>query len=218
MKNFSRWAGAAALAMACIYLGGFIYFGGFWAYPASATAVEQLSYLNQHQTGFALAMFSIYVPFGLLLAVLVTALQQQLAGQHPNAAQLSGLLGTVWVVLVIAAGMIAVSGLTYVLGASELTDAEAIATWQLIGQLVDAIGGGNEVVSGVWVLLVSALALKARLFAPAIHYLGLVVGVAGTASVLPMEIFAVIFGLSQIIWFTAIGVALLRNPQVTAGQ
>jgi hypothetical protein len=58
---------------------------------------------------------------------------------------------------------------------------------------------------------VSVAALRARALHRLVNYLGLVVGTAGILSAIPAlgEIGGGIFGLSQIVWFVALGVLLL---------
>ena len=62
----------------------------------------------------------------------------------------------------------------------------------------DGLGGGNEIVGGLWVLLVSWAALRAGGLPRALNYLGLVIGVAGILTVVPaLGELGAIFGLGQ---------------------
>jgi hypothetical protein len=73
------------------------------------------------------------------------------------------------------------------------------------------MGGGNEIIGGLWTLLVSVAALRARALHRLVNYFGFVVGTAGILSAIPAlgEIGGGIFGLTQIVWFVALGVLLL---------
>ena len=84
--------------------------------------------------------------------------------------------------------------------------------------VTNGIGGGNEIVGGLWMLLISWVALQLGGFPKALNYLGVVVGVAGILSALPgLGDVGLIFGLVQIVWFIWLGIVLLRsNPGVTA--
>lgn len=89
--------------------------------------------------------------------------------------------------------------------------------WSSVGIVSEGLGGGNEIVGGIWVFLLSTINLKGSLFSKSLNFLGLVVGIAGILTVLPFDVFKEIFGISQIIWFMWIGMALIRKPlQVTA--
>jgi hypothetical protein len=88
--------------------------------------------------------------------------------------------------------------------------AQAVAAWAVIGAIQDGLGGGVEIVGGLWVLLISAASFHAlpRL----LGYLGVVVGVAGILTVAPpLGELGAVFGLGQIVWFSWIGVVMLRR-------
>ena len=87
----------------------------------------------------------------------------------------------------------------------------------MVSLMAESLGGGNELVGGVWVLLVSISALAGGVFSRALNILGCVVGVCGIATVYPAEALTAAFGLSQIVWFAWMGVALLRDGRHGAG-
>jgi len=71
------------------------------------------------------------------------------------------------------------------------------------------LGGGNEIVGGLWVLLLSIAGLKGSHFSRALNYLGIFIGLVGVATIYPADLLTEIFGLGQIIWFAWIGFAML---------
>jgi hypothetical protein len=80
------------------------------------------------------------------------------------------------------------------------------------------LGGGNEIVGGVWVLLVGWAALRAGELPRALNYLGVVIGVSGILTVVPVsrvlgavEMLGLVFGLGFIVWFVWLGIIMLRN-------
>ena len=81
----------------------------------------------------------------------------------------------------------------------------------IISVITESIGGGNELVGGLWVLLISVAAIQADWLPRKLNYLGLLVGIAGIATVYPDELFTEIFGVSQIVWFIWLGVCLLTQ-------
>ena len=78
---------------------------------------------------------------------------------------------------------------------------------------------GNEIVGGLWVLLVSWAALRVGGLPRALNYLGVVSGVAGLITVVPVlgELGA-IFGLGLIVWFVWLGIVMLRSNPGEAAQ
>ena len=78
--------------------------------------------------------------------------------------------------------------------------------------MANGLGGGHEIVGGLWVLLVSISALRADVFPKAVDYLGIAAGVGGLVTVVPgLEAVGALFGLGMIVWFVAVGVLLVRT-------
>lgn len=125
--------------------------------------------------------------------------------------KIATLFGVVWVGLVIASGFISVIGLDAVVELARINAERASETWNIVTLLTESLGGGNELVGGMWVLLISVSNLHRKIFSSWLNYIGLFVGVVGVATVYPAEIFAELFGVSQIVWFLWVGVSLIRN-------
>jgi hypothetical protein len=202
-------AGLSGLAMALIYIAAFVYFGAFFDYPSQGSPEEKLLFLSENQLSVSVAYGSIYILFGVLLAVMVAGLHHLLSPCGP-VASLTSLLGAVWVGLVMASGMIYVTGLKHVVGLLPESSDAAFYLWRVITMLGDSLGGGNELVGGLWVVGVSLLGLRSGVLPRALHGLGCVVGAFGLATILPLDVFTDMFGLSQIVWFFWLGFSLLR--------
>jgi hypothetical protein len=70
------------------------------------------------------------------------------------------------------------------------------------------------VLGGLWILLLSLVALRTSAFPKAVGWLGLVIGVVGLISVVPpLQSAAIAFGLLQILWFLSVGWILLTTQQ-----
>ena len=103
------------------------------------------------------------------------------------------------------------------LGASVVVElfakepALAATVWWSLMILVNGLGGGNEIVGGVWLLLVSLSILRSTALPRVLGYLGVVVGVAGIVTVIPLlQEAGSVFGLGLILWFAWVGMRLLR--------
>lgn len=194
-----------------IYLGAFVFYGAVLAAPADSSPAAKLAFLASHQTALTVMNLLTYVLFGCLLAILTLALHSRLRERAAVLAQVGAVFGLVWVGLVIASGMIANSGLSAAIKLSASDPEAARAVWASISAVVEGLGGGNEIVGGLWVLLVSVGGLKAGQLSRGLHYLGLLVGSAGVLTVFPAEVLTEIFGVSQIVWFLWLGGAMLRK-------
>ncbi len=212
LSNLQKIAGVAALSEGLIYVTVFALYGTTLAMPSGLNAAQKLSFLAHHQDLLYFSNFLGYVVFGLLLAILVLALHERLKQAAPLA-QLASIFGILWVGLVITSGMLANIGLNAVLKLSISEPEQARALWLNVTTMTEALGGGNEIVGGMWVLLISLAGLKANVLPRVLHYLGSFVGMVGIASCYPAEILTEIFGISQIIWFGYMGMTLLRQPQ-----
>lgn len=213
MESLQRMGGLAALVLGAIYVMLFVIFGAVLNLPATAGVAEKLAFLLHNQSLLMFSNLLGYVAFGVVLAVLVLALHERLKAKAATLSSLAAIFGVVWVGLVMASGMVANIGLTEVATLATEAPEQAMAIWQANNVVVEGLGGGNEIVGGVWLLLLSAAALKAAVLPRALSYFGLLVGGAGVLTIYPAELFTEIFGLSQILWFFWLGIHLLRRPQ-----
>lgn len=212
MNNFQKLGGIAAIAQSLIYVSAFMFFGLVWDFPSGGDVAQKLTYLKTHQTTLTVFNLIMYVVFGIFLAVLVIALHERLKTKTNSFAQLAAVFGLIWVGLVIASGMTANVGLNDVIYLSEHEPEQARAVWLSVDTIVEGIGGGNEIVGGLWALFVSFCALNANALSKKLNYLGIFVGLSGIATCYPSETLTTIFGVSQIVWFMWLGVELLKEP------
>ncbi|WP_065188310.1 hypothetical protein [Shewanella woodyi] len=213
MNNLQKTGGIAALFEAAIYISAFVFFGAFWDYPSSADDAQKFIFLTNNQLILSIVNLTMYVVFGLFLAILVLALHQRMKIKAPALSQLASVFGIIWVGLVIASGMIANIGLAAVIDLSTSNVEQAKTLLVVVNTIVEGLGGGNEVVGGLWVLLLSIAGLKIIELPKLLNYLGLFIGSVGILTIYPAEILTEIFGLGQIIWFSWLGVAMLKTPQ-----
>jgi hypothetical protein len=94
--------------------------------------------------------------------------------------------------------------------AGKALNAETI--YQITQMLHGAIGGNNEIVGGIWTLLISIASLKRHMFKPWMNVLGIIAGIAGCLTMLPIfsEPATMVFAFGQMIWWVGIGVKMLK--------
>lgn len=213
MPNLQKTAGLAALSEALIYVVTFVLYGTALEMAAGLNMSQKLAFLADKQGLLFFSNLLGYVIFGVLLAILVLALHDRLKNAG-TLTQLASIFGILWVGLVITSGMLANIGLGAVLKSSLTEPEQTRALWLSVTTMTEALGGGNEIVGGMWVLLISAAGLRTKTLPRTLNYLGIFVGAFGIASCYAAAILTEIFGISQIIWFGFLGVALLRQHQV----
>jgi hypothetical protein len=211
MNNLQKLAGISAISAALIYIVAFVYFGAFWSYPSAGSPTEKMVHLAENHLIFSTIYFLMYVVFGVFLAVIVTGLHERLKHTNSPAIAIGSLFGVVWVGLVIASGMISTIGLAYAVDLMDASAENAFDIWIIVSLMTESLGGGNELVGGLWVLLVSVVALQAGEFPRVLNYLGLFVGMAGIATIYPDDTLTEIFGVTQIGWFLWLGICLLTE-------
>lgn len=217
LNKLQKIGGVCAILQAFIYISAFIFYGAVLTYPSiNASIAEEFNFLSENHFILSILNFISYVLFGILLAVLVLAIHQRLKTFLPIFSKLTTVFGIIWAGLVIASGMITNIGLNSVIAIGVNEPEKAMLIWSSVSIISEGLGGGNEIVGGIWVLLISIIALKGMLFSRSLAFLGVLVGFVGILTVYPLEIFTEIFGVSQIIWFLWIGIFMIRKPLTVA--
>lgn len=213
MNNLQKLGGIAAILEAAIYIAAFVFFGMFWDYPLNADDAQKIVFLTNNHIALSIVNLTMYVVFGCLLMVLVLALYRRMKDKAPVLSQMAMVFGIIWAGLVIASGMIANVGLSAAIDLSAKNTEQAMFLWVVINTIVEGLGGGNEVVGGLWVLLLSVTGLKITELPRWLNCFGLLIGFVGISTIYPAEILTEIFGLSQIVWFSWLGVSMLISRQ-----
>jgi len=177
------------------------------------TELDRLTFILDRAALFQLWNLVIYVVFGVALVALTSALHRLLDSPDTPWMSIATPFGFIWAGLVIASGMMASVGLTYAAELHAASPEQAADLWSTLLVVQNGLGGGVEVVGGVWVLLLSLWSLRARRLLPRpLNGLGVFVGLSGLATVIPSWAdLGAVFGLSQIVWFIGLGVVMLRG-------
>jgi hypothetical protein len=224
-----KMGGVAAPVMAATWLVGFAVFVGVLTpagyFDESVDPAEKVAILADNQAIVSLSYLITFVLFGILLVVLALALYERLKAGSPGIAQTATAIGLIWAGLVIAAGMLANVGIGRVVALHGSDPSQAGSAWLVIDTVVLGLGGGNEIAGGLWVLLISWAALRARELPRALNYLGVVAGAAGILTVVPVlevlgavEVLGLVFGVGLIVWFICLGINLLRTSRRRASR
>ncbi len=182
-----------------------------------ADPVQNAAFLVENQAIMYLCNLIGYVVFGTFLVVLALALYERLKGGSPAMAQVATAFGLIWAGLMFASGMVANIGAGEVIDIYGRDPVQAGTVWLSLNFVVDGLGGGNEIVGGLWVLLLSWAALRSGALPKALNYFGLLVSAAGLVTVIPaLGDVGAVFGLGSILWFVWVGIVLLRKNSTAA--
>ena len=214
MEARDRTAGVAALVAAATFVFGIAMFATMLTdyTTGDPTPAESVAFLVDNQAALYIWNLVIFIVFGIALVPVVLALRSRLQSRSPALAQAGGAFGLIWAGLVIAAGMVSNIAIGTVADLHETDPDRAETVWSALDSVENGLGGGNEIAGGVWVLLVSWAALRTAALPRYLNYLGLVAGVAGLITVVPvLESVGAVFGIGLIIWFVWVGVILRRE-------
>jgi hypothetical protein len=181
-----------------------------------ATAAESVDFLVSHQTTLFVWYSIMFLVFGVAIIPLARSLRERLVDVSPELADIGAVFAFIWAGLMFATGMTHNIGLAAVADLDETDPAAAEALWSSISTVTDGLGGGNELVGGMWILLVSLAAWSSKRLPKGLNVLGIVSASAGLVTLVPgLSDVGMIFGLGSIAWFAWTGIVLLRNPKVT---
>lgn len=215
MRNLQRAGGIAAVVEALAYIVGFAVMATLLD-PGDTqawTAADKLAFVLERRTLFELWTVLIYVVASGGLLVMAVALHERLKDRSPTM-QIATPVGVIWAGLVIASGMVSICGLQAVATLQAKDPALAVSTWTAIGVVQNSLGGGIEIVGGIWSLMISAVAWRTGALPKALNVLGAIVGVAGVLTVFsPLKDLVMVFGLGQIPWFIGLGLVMLRSDR-----
>lgn len=219
--SLQQWGGIAALTKAATYLFGFVLFFGVLDTSKYDTPELSLDFLIQNRDTFFLGYIVIGIIFSLALIVLVQTIYQRFKRFSPELMKFTSVIGYIWATIVLASTFVFLTSIEVIAALYEQDPTLALTIKQTISIVVNALGGGIELVGALWVLAISYVGIKHRVFSPLLHYWGLFVGLAGVLTLFSglsflitnpfFEVTTAIFGLGQIVWFIALGVILIKH-------
>lgn len=212
MKSMQKLGGIGGFAAAATFVIGLAMFATmFFDYATATDPAEALAFLVDNHVPLYIWNNILFIVFGIVLVPFTLALSDRLGnGPLPRVATVFGLI---WSGVVIAAGMITNITFGTIMDLHATDPEQATTVWITLEAVRNGLGGGNEVLGAVWVLLISVAALAARVFPRWMNYLGLAMGVAGLATVIPpLEPLGAVFGLGLVVWFTRGAMTLVREP------
>jgi hypothetical protein len=181
------------------------------------TAAESVEFQLANQSTLYVWYLVIYLVFGVAIIPLARSLHQRLAGVSPQLADIGAVFAYIWAGLMFATGMTSNIAMAAVADLHETDPAAAEALWSSLATVNDGLGGGNELVGGMWILLVSLAAWGTKRLPRGLNVLGIISAVAGLITLIPgLSDVGIIFGLGSIAWFAWVGIVLLRHPTDTA--
>lgn len=211
MNIFKKLAVASSVYAGLSYIAGIIIYLQFLQFNTVETPLEQLEIITTHPVLVHLTTFFTYVVFSAAIILLSTYIYQSLKTKESTLSLLSLISGVIWATLLIASGFIFMAFTTMIMGGVDTNGLDTV--WQAIDIVSDALGGGNELVGGVFTGLLSMTMHRARWASKFTTVLGSIVCLGGVISALPYmaDIGIGIFVISQIMWFFSLAWDIGKN-------
>lgn len=221
-RQLSKAGGIGALVAAATFIFGIALFVTSLSdlVEGDPTPTESVDFLVEHQGTLFAWYLVIFLLFGMAIIPLARALHSRLSDINPLLADISAVFAYIWAGLMFATGMISNIGITAVADLAGTDPGSAEALWSSIDTVTDGLGGGNELVGGMWILLVSLAAWGTGRLPTGLNVVGVASGAAGLVTLVPgLSDVGMVFGLGSIVWFAWAGIVLLRtsdNPMEVA--
>jgi len=219
--TLQKWGGIAAITEALTYIFGFILFFAVLDSTGYDSPAQRLEFLVLNRDLYFLGYVVSGIVFSFTLIVLVRAIYQRFEQASPELMKFTAVVGYLWVGIVLASSFVFLTSLEVLAKYYAINVEQAIVINRSVSIVVDALGGGIELVGAVWVLAISYVGLKGKIFNAFLHYWGILVGVSGVLTLFSglsflatnpfFEVTTAIFGLGQILWFVLLGIAMLRE-------
>jgi hypothetical protein len=211
MKLLKKLSIVSAVYGGLSYIGGMFVYLQLLNYSSANSASEQINIIGSNPILVHITTLHIYVIFSFGIILLATYLYLKLKDQKPVLGLLSLITGIVWATILIASGFISMAVTTLLM--SGTTAIDLASSWQTIDIISNALGGGNELIGGLFTGLLSLAMYKTHFSSKTTSILGLIVFVGGIISALPylVDIGIGIFVISQIIWFFSLAWDISKN-------
>jgi|GEM_PF-1208448 hypothetical protein len=201
MTLFKKFAIISAVYAGLSYIAGMFVYLYFLDYGNVSTTAEKMNVISSNPVLVHITTLHIYIIFSFAIITIATYLYLKLKNEQPALSLLSLIAGVIWATILIASGFISMGLTTLLMNGTAV--GELTAAWQAIDIISNALGGGNELMGGVFTGLLSLAMYKTRFSSVITGVLGVAVFIGGVTSTLPYLTDAGIgiFVISQILWF-----------------
>jgi hypothetical protein len=219
-----RMGGIAALIGAATNLLGAVVYAALLAPRGGGSKdspAEYVAFLADNEAAMRLWLQVIWLAFGVCLIFVSLALYERLAAGSAVLAQAVTIFTLIWAVLIIVVGALSIINLGTVVELHGENPAQAETVWLALDSVETGLGagGGETIVTGLWFLMLSWAALRARALPRPMIYLGVVTGVAGILYVFTAsDAVLAVNALGLIVWFVWLGIVMLRGSPVPAAK
>lgn len=203
-----KTASVISYTLALCYIIGFIFlFTSFRPLVENEFAKQELlAFYRENKMGLQIWYLIIYIVFGVLLVPLVLLIKKLFKRSPLNS--FSSIIGYIWAAFVIASGFIFSLGLEKIYHLQLESNSLYLLLINML-MVQDALGGGVELLGGIWVVCIGLLAMYNKTLNRIVSGFSIIVGGIGILTVFPFFYgLNGVFGVLQIAWFIWLGTIL----------
>lgn len=173
-----------------------------------------VSLIVGNETAMYLWYATIYLVFGACVLVLTRVLYERMASRAETDAHAVAVVGIVYGVWVLVIGALSIRDVNTVVRLYSESPARSASVWSTLDAVETGLGGGGgeTMLSGLWLLLVSWVATRTGALPRPVDVIGAVVGVSGILAVVTAATaLTAIYAVGLIAWLLWLGIVMLRD-------
>lgn len=210
MTLMNKARSAIGINLACFSIGLVLLFCHFDYMTDSQISPEQvLASLLLDVILFLSWHVIVYFVYGLSLLLLTISIFMLAVKREPEKAIAVLVVGALWSGFMLISGGVSVETIHKVAELYPHNSEAAIHLWLTMKVVLESVGGGNELIGAVWVLLVSQLFNGTNYWLKATRNAGFLIAIVGLGTLLDKsEVCTSLFGVSLLLWFVLLFKAL----------
>ena len=155
MRSLQKLGGFAALYLAAAYIVGMIGFLTVVDVSSVTDPVQKVALMADNLAFLYILYLIVYVVWSIFMVVLALALYERLKAGLPAIVQTATIFGIFWGCVIMISGMIHNVGMQNVVDLYGKDPTQAGTVWLTIHSVFRGLGGANEAIGGIWILLIS---------------------------------------------------------------
>jgi len=155
-----------------------------------------------------------YVIFACLLCFCVYVIGSLFQEASKTTMAMASAFGYFWVVVLLCTGMIGITSNGLLVSYSVTNPAAAEVIYFASILITESLGGGIEFIGGVWLILLGVVSWRHNLLSKSLTIFTLVKGAIGVATLFCADsLLRELFGVTGILWFIWMGIALIKKSK-----
>lgn len=213
-RQFVQAGALSALGMALCYVALFVIYGAILPASSNVNVTDKINSISENRMLFKWTYLIGYVLFSGFLCICIQVTHRLYASHSSLIINTASLFGIFWAVVLLSTAMIGLTHLELMHTSLQEDPSTTEILFHSASLLEESLGGGIELLGGVWVMLLGLGGLRYKLFSRAFSWFSILKGVVGICTlVLSDSILRELFGITGIVWFVWLGTILWKTNE-----